>query len=89
MSRRVRPRSAPRGLTNGAAAGETPIALMARAGHHRKMSTTNQYLHLADVVFRDEAAALEDRLLCSRKFYRRERTSDDLSEAEASEQAVS
>jgi hypothetical protein len=51
------------------------------------MSTTSQYLHLADVVFRDEAAALEDRLLCSRKFYRRERTSDDLSEAEASEQA--
>jgi integrase len=75
-------------LTNGAAAGETPIALMARAGH-RNMSTTNQYLHLAGVVFRDEAAALEDRLLGSRKFYRPERTSDDLSEAEASEQAVS
>jgi hypothetical protein len=36
---------------------------MARAGH-RNMSTTNQYLHLADVVFRDEVAALEDRLLC-------------------------
>jgi hypothetical protein len=53
------------------------------------MSTTNQYLHLAGVVFRNEAAALEDRLLGSRKFYRRERISDDLSEAEASEQAVS
>jgi integrase len=51
-------------LTNGAATGETPIALMARAGH-RSMSTTNQYLHLAGVVFRDEADALERRLLTS------------------------
>ena len=49
-------------LTNGAAGGETPIALMARAGH-RSMATTNQYVHLAGVVFRDEAAALERRLL--------------------------
>ena len=48
-------------LTNGAAAGETPLALMARAGH-RSMATTNQYVHLAGVVFRDEAAALERRL---------------------------
>jgi integrase len=30
-------------LTNGAAGGETPIALMARAGH-RSMATTNQYV---------------------------------------------
>jgi integrase len=30
-------------LTNGAAAGETPIALMARAGH-RSMQTTKLYL---------------------------------------------
>ncbi len=49
-------------LTNGAAAGEAPIALMARAGH-RSMRTTQTYLHLAGVVFRDEAAALERRLL--------------------------
>jgi integrase len=49
-------------LTNGAAGGEAPIALMARAGH-RSMATTNQYLHLAGVVFRDEAQALEDRML--------------------------
>lgn len=49
-------------LTNGAAGGETPLALMARAGH-RSMATTNQYVHLAGVVFRDEAAALERRLL--------------------------
>ncbi|MFL6038383.1 MAG: hypothetical protein ACJ74B_07100 [Gaiellaceae bacterium] len=35
---------------------------MARAGH-RSMATTNGYLHLAGVVFRDEADALERRLL--------------------------
>lgn len=45
-------------LTNGAAAGEAPIALMTRAGH-RSTATTKGYLHLAGVVFRDEAAALE------------------------------
>jgi integrase len=49
-------------LTNGAAAGESPIALMTRAGH-ANMATTKQYLHLAGTVFRDEAARLEDRLL--------------------------
>ncbi len=49
-------------LTNGAAAGEAPIALMTRAGH-RSMSTTKGYLHLAGFVFRDEADALERRLL--------------------------
>lgn len=49
-------------LTNGAAAGESPIALMTRAGH-TNMSTTKTYLHLAGTVFRDEADRLEDRLL--------------------------
>jgi integrase len=49
-------------LTNGAAAGESPIALMARAGH-ADMRTTKRYLHLAGTVFRDEAEALERRLL--------------------------
>jgi hypothetical protein len=29
------------------------------------MATTNQYLHLAGVVFRDEAQALEERMLGS------------------------
>jgi integrase len=51
-------------LTNGAAAGEQPIALMTRAGHS-SMATTKGYLHLAAVVFRDEADALERRLLTS------------------------
>jgi integrase len=74
-------------LTNGAAAGEAPIALMARAGH-RSMATTNLYLHLAGVVFRDEADALEARLLGSgRKFYRPSLTSDDLSALQAAGQA--
>src|SRR5204863_3089927 len=51
-------------LTNGAAAGESPIALMTRAGHSN-MSTTKRYLHLAGTVFRDEADRLEQRLLGS------------------------
>src|SRR5919197_2039379 len=37
-------------LTNGAAAGESPIALMT----HRSKQTTQLYLHLAGTVFRDE-----------------------------------
>jgi integrase len=48
-------------LTNEAAAGSGPIALMAKAGH-TNMKVTRQYLHLAGTVFRDEAAALERRL---------------------------
>jgi hypothetical protein len=35
---------------------------MAKAGHS-SMSTTQAYLHLAGVVFREEAEALERRLL--------------------------
>jgi len=35
---------------------------MATAGH-RSMQTTKQYLHLAGVVFRDDADALSRRLL--------------------------
>ena len=49
-------------LTNDAAAGSSPFAVMAKAGH-ADMRTTKRYLHLAGVVFRDEAAALERRLL--------------------------
>ena len=51
-------------LTNGAAAGETPIALMTRAGH-ANMKTTQTYLHLAGVVFPDEARRLEERFAAS------------------------
>lgn len=51
-------------LTNMAATGASPIAIMTTAGH-RSMATTRQYLHLAGVVFPDDAAALEARLLGS------------------------
>jgi integrase len=49
-------------ITNDAAAGSSPIAVMTKAGH-ANMTTTKRYLHLAGVVFRDEAEALEHRLL--------------------------
>jgi integrase len=49
-------------LTNLAATGASPIAVMATAGH-RSMSTTAHYLHLAGIVFRPEADALAQRLL--------------------------
>ena len=48
-------------ITNDAAAGSSPIAVMTKAGH-ANMATTKRYMHLAGVVFRDEAAALERRL---------------------------
>ena len=48
-------------LTHEAAAGSTPIAIMAKAGH-TDMKVTRRYLHLAGIVFRDEADALERRL---------------------------
>jgi integrase len=48
-------------ITNDAAAGSSPIAVMTKAGH-ANMATTKRYLHLAGVVFRDEADALERRL---------------------------
>jgi integrase/recombinase XerD len=48
-------------LTNLAATGASPIAVMATAGHS-SMQTTRQYLHLAGIVFRDDADALEARL---------------------------
>jgi integrase len=49
-------------ITNDAAAGASPAALMAKAGHG-SMSTTQAYLHLAGVLFREEADALARRLL--------------------------
>jgi hypothetical protein len=49
-------------LTNEAASGSNPIAIMANAGHS-DMKVTRRYLHLAGTVFRDEAEAHERRLL--------------------------
>jgi integrase len=75
-------------ITNDAASGSSAIAVMTKAGHS-DMRTTKTYLHLAGVVFRDEAQALEDRLLGGTKLYPSELTSDDVSESEALEQAAS
>jgi integrase len=49
-------------ITNDAAAGANPVALMTKAGH-ADMKTTKTYMHMAGVVFHDEAARLEARLL--------------------------
>jgi integrase len=49
-------------LTHMAANGASPVAIMATAGHS-SMATTKRYLHLAGVVFQDDADALERRLL--------------------------
>jgi integrase len=73
-------------LTNLAATGASPIAVMATAGH-RSMQTTKQYLHLAGTTFATDAQALEVRLLGGRTFYPTEPTSPDLSESEVSQQA--
>ena len=48
-------------ITNDAAAGANPVALMTKAGHSN-MKTTQTYLHVAGVVFRNEADRLEARL---------------------------
>ena len=49
-------------ITHDAASGASEIAVMTKAGH-RNMATTKTYLHLAGVVFREEAERLERRLL--------------------------
>jgi integrase len=67
-------------LTNEAAAGSSPIALMSKAGHSN-MKTTQIYLHLAGTVFRAEAEAHARRLLgveASTNLTSPEGTSDDL-----------
>lgn len=49
-------------ITNDAASGASPIAVKAKAGH-ASFKTTERYIHLAGVVFRDEAQKLEERVL--------------------------
>jgi integrase len=51
-------------LTNAAAAGVSPAALQARAGH-ADMSTTQRYIDLAGVRFREEAELAEARMFGS------------------------
>jgi len=48
-------------ITNAAAAGTPPAALMARAGHS-SFTTTRGYIDLAGETFREEADRLEQRL---------------------------
>ena len=48
-------------ITNAAAAGVSPAALMARAGHS-DFATTQLYIDLAGETFRAEAEQLEERL---------------------------
>ena len=71
-------------LTNGAANGESTFALIRRAGQ-KNVSTTQRYVDLAGVVLRDEADALEDRMLGGRKFYPSEPVSSDLASPESAE----
>jgi len=75
-------------ITNDAASGSSPIAVMTKAGH-ANLRTTKRYMHLAGVVFRDEAERLEERLLGGRKFYPSEPISDDVGEPEPRNDAVS
>jgi integrase len=49
-------------ITNAAVAGNAPAAIQAAAGH-ADFSTTQLYIDLAGVTFRDEAQAAEDRVL--------------------------
>ena len=65
-------------ITNDAATGAAPTALISKAGHS-DMKTTKMYLHLAGVVFRNEAERLEARLLGVE-------SSTHLSESEGTEQ---
>jgi integrase len=48
-------------ITNAAAAGTPPEALMVRAGHSN-YQTTQGYIDLAGETFREEADRLEERL---------------------------
>jgi hypothetical protein len=51
-------------IKNAAAAGISPAALMARAGH-ADFATTQLYIDLAGEQFREEAERLEQRLSAS------------------------
>jgi integrase len=64
ITRRVRPFHDFRhtAITHEAAAGNAPAAIQARAGH-ADFSTTQRYINLAGVVFREEAERAEARIL--------------------------
>ncbi|HZG34865.1 MAG TPA: tyrosine-type recombinase/integrase [Gaiellaceae bacterium] len=50
-------------ITNDVASGSSARGVMSKAGHADMKTTTKRYLHLAGVVFRNEAEALEARML--------------------------
>jgi integrase len=56
-------------ITNAAAAGTPPAALMARAGHS-DFKTTQGYIDLAGETFREEADRLEERVFASLSTHR-------------------
>ncbi len=62
-------------LTNAAAAGVSPAALQACAGH-ADMSTTQRYIDLAGVRFREEAELAEARMFRSPSDPNRQRAAD-------------
>jgi integrase len=49
-------------ITNDAAAGNSPLSIMKHAGHS-DFKTTQRYIDLAGVTFREEAERAERRLL--------------------------
>ena len=65
-------------ITNAAAAGTPPAALMARAGHS-DFATTQGYIDLAGETFRAEADRLEDRLWGSSSTNERYKVGEPLS----------
>jgi integrase len=52
-------------ITNDAASGNAPLAIMKHAGH-TDFKTTQRYIDLAGVTFREEAERAEERLLGAR-----------------------
>ena len=67
-------------ITNAAAAGTPPAALMARAGHS-SFTTTQGYIDLAGETFREEADRLERRLWGETSTKKRYQETDSSSEA--------
>jgi hypothetical protein len=69
-------------ITNSAAAGLSPAALMSRAGHSN-FKTTQGYIDLAGEMFRAEAGLLEQRLFGGEGYQKRVPTSGSGDEAES------
>jgi hypothetical protein len=68
-------------ITNSAAAGLSPAALMARAGHS-DFKTTQGYIDLAGETFRAEAGLLEQRLFGADRYQEPVPTPVTVAEAE-------